>query len=256
VENPARELLSRLTEIMSMVKKNPSSEELCQLLGTSVCFTGELARVYLGRLDSDGIIRTEASFGYSLDSDAANIETDLGLDRPMPYALRRREVYFANREEVVAKFKNYEPLDTKSPWTSTAVLPTEGALVFVFRFQCEFENFGWEQGYFDALRSILDFYNLEIGRSQNSSSVARLKAKIEHDKKKVVRGKPLTPRQIEILNQIKEKRTNIQIANSLGYSESLIRQETIIIYAKLGVEGRKDLILPDETLPIREIVGL
>jgi DNA-binding CsgD family transcriptional regulator len=239
-----------------MVKKNPSPEELCQLLSTTVCFTGELARVYLGRLDSDGIIRTEASFGYSLDSDVANIETSLGLDRPMPFAIRHREIYFANRKEIVTKFKKYEPLDAKSPWSATAVLPTEGFLVFVFRFQNEFENLGWENGYFRALRSILDFYNLEMGRSQNSSSIARLRTKIEHDKKKVVRGKPLTPRQIEILNQIKEKRTNIQIANAMGYSESLIRQETIIIYAKLGVEGRKNLILPDDALPIREIVGL
>jgi DNA-binding CsgD family transcriptional regulator len=239
-----------------MVKKNPSPEEFCQLLSTTVCFTGELARVYLGRLDSDGIIRTEASFGYSLDSDVANIETSLGLDRPMPFAIRHREIYFANRKEIVTKFKKYEPLDAKSPWSATAVLPTEGFLVFVFRFQNEFENLGWENGYFRALRSILDFYNLEMGRSQNSSSIARLRTKIEHDKKKVVRGKPLTPRQIEILNQIKEKRTNIQIANAMGFSESLIRQETIIIYAKLGVEGRKDLILPDEALHIREIVGL
>jgi len=256
VENPAQDLLSRLTEVMSMVKKNPSPEELCQLLSTTVCFTGELARVYLGRLDSDGIIRTEASFGYSLDSDVANIETSLGLDRPMPFAIRHREIYFANRKEIVTKFKKYEPLDAKSPWSATAVLPTEGFLVFVFRFQNEFENLGWENGYFRALRSILDFYNLEMGRSQNSSSIARLRTKIEHDKKKIVRGKPLTPRQIEILNQIKEKRTNIQIANAMGFSESLIRQETIIIYAKLGVEGRKDLILPDDALPIREIVGL
>ena len=256
MENPAQDLLSRLTEVMSMVKKNPSPEELCQLLSTAVCFTGELARVYLGRLDSDGIIRTEASFGYSLDSDVANIETSLGIDRPMPFAIRHREIYFANRKEIVTKFKNYEPLDTKSPWAATAVLPTTGALVFVFRFQKEFANFGWEYGYFSALRSILDFYNFEAGKSVPNSSVARLKAKIEHDKKKIVRGKPLTPRQIEILNQIKEKRTNIQIANAMGYSESLIRQETIIIYAKLGVEGRKDLILPDEALHIREIVGL
>lgn len=41
---------------------------------------------------------------------------------------------------------------------------------------------------------------------------------------------------------IKEQKTNAAIASELGYSESLIRQETIIIYRKLGVSGRKDLL--------------
>jgi len=27
----------------------------------------------------------------------------------------------------------------------------------------------------------------------------------------------------------------------MGYSESLIRQETIVIYQKLGIDGRKDI---------------
>jgi DNA-binding CsgD family transcriptional regulator len=40
---------------------------------------------------------------------------------------------------------------------------------------------------------------------------------------------------------IKDGKTNAHIAAQLGYSESLVRQETIIIYRKLGVGGRKEL---------------
>jgi DNA-binding NarL/FixJ family response regulator len=36
--------------------------------------------------------------------------------------------------------------------------------------------------------------------------------------------------------------TNSEIALEIGYSESLIRQETIEIYRTLGVSGRKELI--------------
>ncbi|MFM8844042.1 MAG: hypothetical protein ACKOFJ_07470 [Actinomycetota bacterium] len=32
------------------------------------------------------------------------------------------------------------------------------------------------------------------------------------------------------------------IARRMGYSESLIRQETIVIYRKLGVDGRRELV--------------
>jgi DNA-binding CsgD family transcriptional regulator len=55
-------------------------------------------------------------------------------------------------------------------------------------------------------------------------------------------GQPLTARQNEILEMIKDLLTNSMIANRIGYSESLVRRETIIIYAKLGVRGRKDIV--------------
>jgi DNA-binding CsgD family transcriptional regulator len=52
--------------------------------------------------------------------------------------------------------------------------------------------------------------------------------------------KPLSERQNLILKLISEGRTNAAIADVLGYSESLIRQETIKIYAKLGCSGRNE----------------
>ena len=50
----------------------------------------------------------------------------------------------------------------------------------------------------------------------------------------------LTERQSVILRLISEGRTNGDIAEILGYSESLIRQETIRIYAFLGCNGRQE----------------
>jgi DNA-binding NarL/FixJ family response regulator len=55
-------------------------------------------------------------------------------------------------------------------------------------------------------------------------------------------GKKLTERQELILSMIKSGMTNNAIANRMGYSESLIRQETMSIYQKLGVDGRREII--------------
>ena len=55
-------------------------------------------------------------------------------------------------------------------------------------------------------------------------------------------GKPLTTRQSQILELIRAGLTNVTIAAQLGYSESLIKQETIVIYQKLGIEGRKEIV--------------
>jgi DNA-binding NarL/FixJ family response regulator len=41
--------------------------------------------------------------------------------------------------------------------------------------------------------------------------------------------------------------TNAQIAHEIGYSESLIRQETVVIYRKLGVSGRKEIQSQEST---------
>lgn len=59
----------------------------------------------------------------------------------------------------------------------------------------------------------------------------------------VVAGKlNLTSRQNTILEGIRLGHTNSTIALDIGYSESLIRQETMDIFKKLGVSGRKALI--------------
>lgn len=55
-----------------------------------------------------------------------------------------------------------------------------------------------------------------------------------------IQNDTLTQRQELILKLIAEGRTNNDIADILGYSESLIRQETIKIYATLGCSGRSE----------------
>jgi DNA-binding CsgD family transcriptional regulator len=55
----------------------------------------------------------------------------------------------------------------------------------------------------------------------------------------------LTPRQWTILTAIQKGHTNAEIAGDLGFSESLVRQETVQIYRKLGVAGRKEILESD-----------
>jgi DNA-binding NarL/FixJ family response regulator len=54
---------------------------------------------------------------------------------------------------------------------------------------------------------------------------------------------PLSDRQLVIADLLERGFNNAQIALEIGYSESLIRQETVAIYRKLEVTGRKALQL-------------
>lgn len=51
----------------------------------------------------------------------------------------------------------------------------------------------------------------------------------------------LTSRQLVVLAEMRRGKSNAAIADDLDYSESLIRQETIEIYRKMGITGRSAL---------------
>lgn len=228
-----------LSELGKYLYLKPHPDDLCQYLAINICPTRELARVYVGRLDNDGQIRTAASFGYSCDCNVMEIVTPLDLDRPMPEAIRKKKVVVANKEDVLKNYSNYEPLDTRSPWVSTAIVPTLGDYVFVFRLQCKIEDNTFSEMYFQIVGTLLSLYRFDeaISRSTTDKDVKK-----ELYRPRVKKGSPLTERQELIVKLIRDSKTNGQIAIALGYSESLIRQETIIIYQKLGVNGRRDLI--------------
>jgi DNA-binding NarL/FixJ family response regulator len=95
------------------------------------------------------------------------------------------------------------------------------------------------EAYFHCLGKLLSLYHYrsnfdDLGTSHESE------VNISSTPKSMY-GKSLTERQSEILTLIKSAMTNSMIADRIGYSESLVRRETIIIYAKLGIRGRKDL---------------
>lgn len=76
-----------------------------------------------------------------------------------------------------------------------------------------------------------------IHKTHNSGRVSKIKENRM--------GAKLSERQELILEMIKDGMTNSSIANRMGYSESLIRQESMAIYQKLGVDGRRDLVRSD-----------
>lgn len=83
-----------LESIAERISNSPSSEELCAHLAQRVCPSGEIARVLMGRLDEDQIIRTQASFGYSVERNPRDIEKPLEANTPMPTAIRENRVIF------------------------------------------------------------------------------------------------------------------------------------------------------------------
>ena len=108
--------------------------------------------------------------------------------------------------------------------------PATSRRIYIFAFVDEIERFENMVEYFECLRSILTFWET-LQESRSIKAVTKPK----------FNEIALTQRQERILDLINQGKTNAMIAIQLGYSESLIRQETIIIYRKLGVDGRREL---------------
>lgn len=245
--------IRNLFEISRIVYNNPAPAELCSLLATRVCPSGEVSKVYLGSLRGDGFFRTISSFGYSIDSGVENYEIPLDSKRPIPKAYKNSKIVITKPEVVLSEFPDFVQTDLNAPWSAIVAVPMYGGgYIFVFRLQGKVEDLQFAEVYFGAIRSLLSHYRFEdhlhpCGPTRNRST----KMPIVDSHKRELFGKELTVRQRTIFNLILEGFTNSSIAEQLSYSESLIRQETVVIYAKLGVSGRKEL-LPEEEKSIPE----
>lgn len=237
--------IQSLLDIAQFVYWDPTPTELCNFLATRVCPSGELAKVYLGGLEPDGTFKTVASFGYSVESGVENYRAKLDKKIPMADAYLRAETLVYNKSDFFATYPDFKTMDSETPWEAAAFTPTLGRkYVFVFRLQVPFTNLDFATTYFKTISSILSLY-----RDQGDTDGENLKKRprlVESETlirpRSELRGRKLTERQLVILGYIKDGLTNADIADKLKYSESLIRQETVIIYSKLGIAGRRDLL--------------
>ena len=205
----------------------------------------------MGRLDEDQVVRTEASFGYSVEMNPRNIEKPLEAKTPMPAAVREKRIIIADVETLMKDFPEYQPHDNVSPWKSSVFLPTTTEFVYVFHLQNEITRTSLTESYFHCLSQILSLYQYRSSDEIDTRSKAhKLETPSPPDS---MYGKSLTERQSQILNLIKRRMTNSAIASQIGYSDSLVRRETIIIYAKLGIRGRRDLFNPETTGSLLDI---
>jgi DNA-binding NarL/FixJ family response regulator len=111
--------------------------------------------------------------------------------------------------------------------------PVTLARVYAFSFANDLRNIEGVNQYLESVASLLKVYEsaLELKNALGSRTFT--------DENEV---QPLTQRQTTILESLKNGKTNKEIAEMIGYSESLVRHETMIIYKKLRVEGRHQLL--------------
>lgn len=159
----------------------------------------------------------------------------LSDDNVIAESMRLGKSQLWDMAEMHSRYRDANHRETFSVYGTGLALPISNQVIIACAFRSSRSKLIEYESYFECIRLIL---------------VVLLANKSPSGKQSTRGNQPqvttLTDRQREILHLVEEGRTNHMISKELGFSESLIRQETIAIYKKLGVRGRKDLFADSE----------
>ena len=224
--------LGKIQSIAEFLAKSPHPEQVLDFMGAHISPIEEVSVVYRGRVEQDGLIRCTNLYGLSDKQEMSKAVIRISEERPISEAARTQRIVWALRSTVDQTFRDYRHFDNTTHWDCLIAFPVGLNWVYSISFPDDLTRLSGINNYFEAIQSLLQVYEgaLEIRNLSNGRTIT---GAIEHQ--------PLTARQEQILEFLKEGKTNKSIAQAIGYSESLVRHETMIIYKKLRVDGRHQL---------------
>jgi DNA-binding CsgD family transcriptional regulator len=214
-----------------------SSEDLAKFMVLKTFVELSPRALYIAEIIDDGYLAPVAGFGFEKKVIADWGRFPLNMHLPITECARLDECVIVRSVE---DFFNHYPLtrtidNISTDWVALMIFPIlpYGVVGMVLDAQPSEDE---ELSHF--ARAIGSMLALQLSRIPVYGSS---KAK-DGKKKNGSQSIELTERQ-KIIHQLMFKGfTNAQIAAEVGYSESLVRQETIQIFRVLGVSGRKEII--------------
>ncbi|CAN2210194.1 hypothetical protein MCEMRE239_00959 [Candidatus Nanopelagicaceae bacterium] len=210
--------------------------DVCKFLALETFARFETSAIYAAEITEDGCIAPVGIFGLptKVVSNWGNLS--LTVDAPLTEAVKKDQIVLLKREEAFERYPiliTYEGIPDK--WDSYLVCPINPYGVIALTLDSvptinrELESFIRAAGALTALF----FQRTQVRVEQFSRRNPNSRGK---------RSGILTDRQLLIKRLIEKGYSNPAIAEEIGYSESLVRQETMAIYSTLNISGRKDLL--------------
>jgi DNA-binding CsgD family transcriptional regulator len=218
--------LLKLLAITQLLAEKPTLEQLAIYLSNNHCPSGEVSRVYFAKISKHGTLTIEAAQGFEPENCYVGKEFPIEIGRPSGRSIIENQMIIeVNTPEYYIKYPAIRNQPIPYPWNSQISIPiNENYFMQCGRYVDMAEG---DELFYQNLQSLMQIYFSKIGKV--SLEIGDLF------------GKPLTPRQDEILNLMRVGKTNEEIAMKIGYSSSLVKQETMLIFSKLGISGRRDL---------------
>ena len=218
--------LNALLRITQILATKPTLENLTNYLSLSHCPSGEVSRVYFAKILNKESLRIEAAQGFEPENCYVGKVFPLEIGRPSGRSiLENKMIIEVNMPEYYVKHPAIRDNPIPYPWSSQVSIPiNDQYFMQCGRYAAIVDG---DELFYQNLQSLMQIYFSKIGKV--ATEVGDLY------------GKPLTKRQSEILELMQSGKTNEEIATKIGYSASLVKQETMLIFSKLGISGRRDL---------------
>jgi DNA-binding CsgD family transcriptional regulator len=231
-------LITQLRLIADGFSEAQSLESAIQGLALNVCFSGNTSRVFLGKFGQNLELMHELSFGFETEIINSHKYRDFLSSELLPLAITKSDVLIKeHNRDYLRSFEGHIGLKENSIWQSTVLMPLVPSFILALSVKVKLDQDKTTTDYFNAIFSIFNLF-LRSNKSLPESE-KEIGSRVRHR----LESTELTERQSMILKMIQSGDTNQIIAERMGYSESLIRQETISIYRKLGISGRRDLTI-------------
>jgi len=213
-----------------------SSEELARFLVLKAFVDLAPKALYLAEISDDACVTPVAAFGFDKTMIAQWGRFPLSMHLPMTESIRRDECVIVRS---VKESRSQYPLTREIEnfnldWTAVMAFPM---LPYGVGFMTLNEQPPETEELSYFAKAVGAMLALQLSRSTAMSS-----SRPKDGKKSIGHSIEFTERQRVIHQLISQGFTNAQIAAEVGFSESLIRQESIRIFRVLGVSGRKEII--------------
>jgi DNA-binding CsgD family transcriptional regulator len=210
-----------------------SYNEIAQFLAMNTFSEEEFSCIYIGELVETGFVCPIAGFGF--DSKTYDNFPDIPIHGkyPLTETIRSNTTnIFHNNQPYKTKYPLMQNLQFPDDWKSGITIPVYPIGGMALCSSQDLELTESMNVFYIAIGSLLGLYASRLPKTLIEEAII-LKTKID------LPQVPLTDRQIVISGMLERGFNNAHIAREIGYSESLVRQETVAIYRKLEVSGRK-----------------
>lgn len=222
--------------LMLMERKSISKSDLCRALTLKTFKPMDSVASFIALINDDGTVRIESSYGLSEYESATWKNFSLSDHRPLTNAIRENVPVWTDIEAgglsdypIINSSEYLKISRSQVIWPITHAGIPIGALGLLFN-----KSINISETAVQYLELIGRIVALALAAPVNFTN------EIPITERAASKYDALTERESKVLAGIAAYLTNAQIAERLGFSESTVRQDTIQIYRKMGVDSRDE----------------
>ena len=209
-----------------------TNDDICQLIGLGL-IDGKMLDVAIFEISDAGTFTITGSFGARLGNKSLHVIFPLDTKSPAGAAMvLQRMQWLKNSEEMFEEFPESVYFPDAHLVGSLIALPISQLGRTIGCLLVEGEPTEYDPLLAAKLELIAAMMSHKISKKHLSKDYAAAS-------KHALRGLPLTARETLVQEMMHDNHSNKEISESIGYSESTIRQDAVSLFAKLNVTNRK-----------------